>query len=113
MRHNPLPLYVYKGFDGAGRSCNRVPRHNCVHGRVKVKYRCQQCGEVFFDRAVAVEHSAKRRHVVQCVEQTEICPVDLDDDWIVWEDGAGVSFTDRAGDRFDDLYEKGNLHEID
>ena len=77
------------------------PRRNAVVGRWRVMFYCQDCVSRGPGRKAAIRHAATEGHVVKMAYSEEICPVDQEDDWRDWADGAGVSWWDRHPDADD------------
>jgi hypothetical protein len=98
MCDEPTPLLFEKRrpqgpFDRHGQTF--TPRENAVKGRSRVEIYCKHCDERFLTSKLAAQHAAQTKHHVIFSGSYEIVPVDLHDDWMLWEDGAGVSWCHR------------------
>lgn len=99
MREDPVPLVFEKTlpegpYDLYGKTY--TPRQNAVEGRGRCEIYCKHCDARFSTEKEAARHVALTQHHVIVSRAHEIVPVDMHDDWTLWEDGAGVSYGDRC-----------------
>lgn len=100
MVENPPLQFVLSHRGGPFEPLETVtPRRNAVVGRSRRCIWCRDCGERFGNRQEGAKHAARKRHVVVAVAAAELVPVDQDDDWREWDDGAGVCWNDRNPER--------------
>lgn len=97
MCEEPQPLVFEKTlpegpYDRFGKTY--TPRQNAVEGRSRREIYCKHCDARFGTVKEAAHHVALTQHHVIVSEAREIVPVDMHDSWELWQDGAGVCYSD-------------------